>query len=159
MRPTSPRAAGSNWRRAIAALVVLAVVTGAGFAARNDPAPHALSRIEFRFLEAPFWEPRKPDFFARNGGFIPSDKGADCGRVGGFYPHYPYVAVQIHSTEIDCTQARTLVRDAHRQKRCKADNCRVGDFACRDVDAFSQTVAMVCRDGRSQVTWTWGGGY
>jgi hypothetical protein len=158
------RSSRSRARWAAAGLVLLVALTSAGLALRDDPPPHVLSGLEFRFPEPKLQEPEKPGFFERHGGFIRADAGTDCGGLGGGdgpWPpsSYPIGASEIHSTEIDCTQARALVEEAHRHKPCKLHGCEVGGFKCRGIDAYSQTVEIVCRDGRSQVAWLWSGGY
>ena len=141
------------------ALILLASLSGLGLATRNDAAPHAISAQDLRFPKADFREPRKPSFFERHGGFIPADAGAHCEGMGPWRRSYPTGASQIYSTELACPQARMLVREARRHKACKADDCTVAGFECRDVDAYTQHVQIVCRDHGSQVAWWWTGGY
>jgi hypothetical protein len=141
--------------------VVLASLVGVGLPARDDPTPHVLSALEFRFPKAELQEPKpeKLGLFARD---IPADAGVDCGGIRFGHATYPYSAARIHSTDLDCPEALELVRAAHRRKPCKLEGCHQGEFACRGLDAYSQTVEMVCRnkhDQRSQVTWSWFGGY
>lgn len=72
---------------------------------------------------------------------------------------FPFQAGNIQVRGGSCSQAETLVSDAHVQYRCRTIDCHVDGYRCVNLDAFSGTASGGCVRGDEAVTWTFSGGY